>query len=255
MSAEMITLNLRYTVKEDKLEEFKQLAAERVKGFKGKTMRFCQGKLTAGKTLQVYTNGKQMIDDLAAVSEELTKKFSDLAKPTGLDIHAPESFVRESEDEVNEKLGFKTRGLLVRGACYSLADELEFKPRWFITRPGVYNGFQDDEAIGISVYFKVLDAPKMVTAMDACIANTKPEKGVLHYDFGQCKDEEDVVAAREAFKDPEAVEAHLKSIDATLKEYADAMQIVSFETHGPTEGLNKLRNLLDGVGAIYFSTD
>ena len=78
---------------------------------------------------------------------------------------------------------------------------------------------------------------------------TRREKGVLYYAFsfnGQA------AHCREGYKDSAALLAHLKNVDAVLKQALAISKITRLEVHGPAAELDKLRGPLTDLNPQYF---
>jgi|SRR6267154_440307 len=79
---------------------------------------------------------------------------------------------------------------------------------------------------------------------------TKHETGCLYYGFsfsGQA------AHCREGYKDAAAVLAHLKNVDAVLKEALTMSKITRLEVHAPAAEIEKLRAPLAGLNPQYFA--
>jgi len=79
---------------------------------------------------------------------------------------------------------------------------------------------------------------------------TRQEKGVLYYAFsfdGQA------AHCREGYKDAAAILAHLKNVDAPLKQALAISKITRLEVHGPAAELDKLRGPLADLKPEYFT--
>jgi quinol monooxygenase YgiN len=109
-----------------------------------------------------------------------------------------------------------------------------------------------DTCVSLAPYFEI--NPGKVEEFKAFgpkfIELTKKEKGVLYYGFsfsGQA------AHCREGYKDADALLAHLKNVDATLKEALTISKITRLEVHGPAAELEKLKTPLAGLNPQYFT--
>jgi len=114
------------------------------------------------------------------------------------------------------------------------------------------NAPHSDTCCGLVPYFEVnegkMDAfkalgPKFITL-------TRKEPGVLYYAFsfsGQ------IAHCREGYKNAAGVLAHLKNVDAVLKEALTIAKITRLEVHGPAAELDKLREPLAGLNPQWFT--
>jgi quinol monooxygenase YgiN len=84
------------------------------------------------------------------------------------------------------------------------------------------------------------------------VALTRKEEGVLYYAFsfnGQA------AHCREGYKDAAGVLAHLKNVDAVLKQALAISKITRLEVHGPAAELQKLKEPLAGLNPQYFTLE
>lgn len=84
------------------------------------------------------------------------------------------------------------------------------------------------------------------------VALTREEKGVLYYAFsfnGQA------AHCREGYKDAAALLAHLKNVDAVLKQALAISKITRLEVHAPAAEIEKLREPLAGLNPQYFTLE
>jgi quinol monooxygenase YgiN len=113
-------------------------------------------------------------------------------------------------------------------------------------------GAWPDTCCSLAPYFEVAEGkldqfkalgPKFVEL-------TRQEKGCLYYSFsfsGQA------AHCREGYKDAAALLAHLKNVDAVLKEALAISKITRLEVHGPAAQLEILRGPLAGLNPQYFT--
>jgi quinol monooxygenase YgiN len=111
---------------------------------------------------------------------------------------------------------------------------------------------RQDTVCGLVPYFEVAEGK--LEAFKALgpkfIELTKKEKGVVYYAFsfnGQA------AHCREGYKDAAAVLAHLKNVDAPLKEALTISKITRLEVHAPAAEIEKLRGPLAGLNPQYFT--
>ncbi len=109
-----------------------------------------------------------------------------------------------------------------------------------------------DTVCGLVPYFEVADGK--LEAFKALgpkfIELTKKEAGVVYYAFsfdGQA------AHCREGYKDAAAVLAHLKNVDAVLKEALSISKITRLEVHAPAAEIEKLRAPLAGLKPEFFT--
>jgi quinol monooxygenase YgiN len=79
---------------------------------------------------------------------------------------------------------------------------------------------------------------------------TSHEQGVLYYAFSF---DGKAAHCREGYKDAAALLAHLKNVDAVLKQALAISKITRLEVHGPAAELDKLREPLKGLSPQYFA--
>jgi hypothetical protein len=108
-----------------------------------------------------------------------------------------------------------------------------------------------DQAVSIHPYFKIQEGQ-----MEACKSflaqfNEKVtgEDGCLYYNFTFM---DDVMCCREAYKDADAVQAHLDNCGALLGEFLKIADVIRIEVHGPAEELEKLKATFADLKPDYF---
>ncbi len=111
-----------------------------------------------------------------------------------------------------------------------------------------------DTCCGLVPYFEV--NPGKLEEFKALgpkfIALTRKEKGVLYYAFsfsGQA------AHCREGYRDAAGLLAHLKNVDAVLKQALAISKITRLEVHGPAAELEKLKEPLAGLNPQYFTLE
>jgi len=115
-------------------------------------------------------------------------------------------------------------------------------------------GGKPDTCCGLVPYFEV--NPGKLEEFKALgpkfIALTRKEAGVLYYAFsfsGQA------AHCREGYKDAAGLLAHLKNVDAVLKQALAISKITRLEVHGPAAELEKLKETLAGLNPTYVTRE
>lgn len=108
-----------------------------------------------------------------------------------------------------------------------------------------------DTCCGLVPYFEVNDGKleEFKALGPKFIALTRKEKGVLYYAFsfsGQ------TAHCREGYRDADAVLAHLKNVDAPLKQALAISKLARLEVHGPASEVDKLRGPLADLKPQFF---
>jgi len=109
-----------------------------------------------------------------------------------------------------------------------------------------------DTCCSLAPYFEVAEGKldEFKALGPKFIELTRHEKGVLYYAFsfsGQA------AHCREGYKDAAALLAHLKNVDAVLKQALTISKITRLEVHGPAAELEKLRTPLADLNPQYFT--
>jgi quinol monooxygenase YgiN len=115
-------------------------------------------------------------------------------------------------------------------------------------------GGRRDTVVGLVPYFAVNEGKleEFKALGPKFIALTKQEKGVVYYAFsfsGQ------TAHCREGYKDAAGVLAHLKNVDAVLKQALSISKLTRLEVHGPAAELEKLRGPLADLKPEYFTLE
>ncbi len=108
-----------------------------------------------------------------------------------------------------------------------------------------------DSCCGLVPYFEVNEGKleEFKALGPRFVKLTRREPGCLYYAFsfsGQ------VAHCREGYKNAAGVLAHLKNVDAVLKEALSIAKITRLEVHGPAAELDKLREPLAGLNPQWF---
>jgi quinol monooxygenase YgiN len=108
--------------------------------------------------------------------------------------------------------------------------------------------------VSLHPYFKVHpgELEKFKAALPAFVERTSSETKNLFYDFTIDGDE---VFCREAYVDAEGLLAHLRNVDAMLKEAMKIADLTRIEVHGPADELKKLKEPLAGLKPKWFATE
>eukprot|EP01062_Namystynia_karyoxenos_P032005 TRINITY_DN2366_c0_g1_i1.p1 TRINITY_DN2366_c0_g1~~TRINITY_DN2366_c0_g1_i1.p1 ORF type:complete len:260 (+),score=93.20 TRINITY_DN2366_c0_g1_i1:90-869(+) len=117
--------------------------------------------------------------------------------------------------------------------------------------------FQRETAISLHPYFSVPGANigPFRDLTDKFYAATRSEPGMNFYSFlfgppqqdGSC-----TVFCREAYKDGEALLAHLQNVDGVLKKALELSSLARLEAHGPPAELDKVRSALEPLGCTFW---
>ena len=109
-----------------------------------------------------------------------------------------------------------------------------------------------DNAVSINPYFRIADenmeAAKGFLAQ-FCELVGKNEDGCLFYNFTFKGNE---LCCREAYKDAEAVKAHLENCGSALGEFMKIAEVLRMEVHGPAAELEQLKEALAGLDPDYY---
>jgi quinol monooxygenase YgiN len=111
--------------------------------------------------------------------------------------------------------------------------------------------FKPDTCVGLVPYFDVNEGKmdEFKALGPKFIELTKKEKGVLYYGFSYSGK---IAHCREGYKDAAGVLAHLKNVDAPLKQALSISKLARLEVHGPASELAKLQEPLKGLNPQYF---
>lgn len=111
-----------------------------------------------------------------------------------------------------------------------------------------------DTCCSIHPYFKVnagqLDAFRKLC--EKFVERTKTEPGCLYYGFSI---EDDMVHCREAYKNAQALLAHLTNVDDLVAEALKISSIARVEVHGPADELDALRGPLADLNPQFFTLE
>jgi quinol monooxygenase YgiN len=112
-------------------------------------------------------------------------------------------------------------------------------------------GQKPDTCVGLVPYFDV--NPDKLEEFKALgpkfIALTRNEEGCLYYGFSFSGN---TAHCREGYRNADAVLAHLKNVDAPLKQALAISKIARLEVHGPAAEVDKLREPLKGLSPQFF---
>ena len=112
-----------------------------------------------------------------------------------------------------------------------------------------------DNAVSINPYFKIpegqMEAAKGFLAQ-FCELVSSNEEGCLFYNFTFKGDE---MCCREAYKDADAVMAHLGNCGPALGEFLGIAQLLRIEVHGPAGELEKLKEAFADFNPDYYVSD
>ena len=113
------------------------------------------------------------------------------------------------------------------------------------------DGPQADTCCGLVPYFDV--EPGKLEEFKALgpqfIALTRTEKDCLYYGFSFSGN---TAHCREGYRNAEGVLAHLKNVDAPLKQALSISKLARLEVHGPAAEIDKLREPLKGLNPQFF---
>lgn len=112
-----------------------------------------------------------------------------------------------------------------------------------------------DNSVSINPYFKIADenmaAAKGFLAQ-FCDLVAKNEPGCLYYNFTFKGNE---MCCREAYKDADAVKAHLANCGAPLGEFLKIAEVLRMEVHGPSDQLDQLKEAFAAFDPEYYVSE
>ncbi|MBI5693099.1 MAG: antibiotic biosynthesis monooxygenase [Verrucomicrobia bacterium] len=105
--------------------------------------------------------------------------------------------------------------------------------------------------VSIHPYFQVRagQMPAAKALLQEFIARTKTEPGVLYYQFTLGGD---VIFCREAYRDADALLAHVGNVGAQVEAMLKISTLVRVEVHGPAAEIAKLQAPLAGLNPAWF---
>ena len=109
-----------------------------------------------------------------------------------------------------------------------------------------------DKAVSINPYFRIKDENMEAckgTLAQFCELVSSNEENCLFYNFTFMGD---LLCCREAYKDADAVVAHLENCGPALGKFLDIAELVKIEVHGPAEELDKLKEAFAAFNPDYF---
>jgi quinol monooxygenase YgiN len=107
-------------------------------------------------------------------------------------------------------------------------------------------------SVTIHPYFKVRpgNLPAAKALLGDFIARTRTEPGVLQYEFTIC---DDTIFCREAYRDAEALLAHIGNVGAQVQQMLGLAELARLEIHGPAAELAKLKGPLAGMNPAWYA--
>ena len=112
-----------------------------------------------------------------------------------------------------------------------------------------------DDAVSINPYFRITNenmaAAKGFLAQ-FCDLVGKNEAGCLFYNFTFKGNE---LCCREAYKDADAVKAHLENCGAALGKLLEIVELLRIELHGPASELEQLKEAFAGFNPDYYISE
>jgi quinol monooxygenase YgiN len=112
-----------------------------------------------------------------------------------------------------------------------------------------------DNAISIHPYFEIKDenmaAAKGFLAQ-FCELVSKNETGCLFYNFTF---KGNVLCCREAYKNADAVAAHLENCGPALGEFLEIAQLSRIEIHGPAAEIEKIKEAFTAFNPDYYVSE
>jgi quinol monooxygenase YgiN len=112
-----------------------------------------------------------------------------------------------------------------------------------------------DNAVSINPYFKIPDE-NMEAAKgglkEFCDLVKKNEPGCLFYNFTFKGNE---MCCREAYKDADAVKAHLENCGPALGEFLKIAELLRIEVHGPAAALEQLKETFAAFNPDYYVSE
>lgn len=112
----------------------------------------------------------------------------------------------------------------------------------------------EDSMCTIVPYFTVQDGKmeEFKALGEQMVTATKTESDCLFYGFSFNGDR---AFCREGYTGADGVLAHLKNVDALLKQALAIASLDIFEIHGPAAEIDKLREPLKGLGPTFFTLE
>lgn len=119
------------------------------------------------------------------------------------------------------------------------------------------SGAAFDKSIGINPYFKVKEgkmdeAKKMLVGFCDIVREKETADKCFFYNFTI---RDDVIFCREAYRDAEAVKAHLKNVGDALGPFFEITELIRIEIHGPAAELEKLKKDFADLKPDYFVSE
>merc|ERR1712159_636324 len=112
-----------------------------------------------------------------------------------------------------------------------------------------------DKVVTLAPYFKVNNIDEFKKIWQADYADFKHKDACVHYAF--CFTEDNRAHCREAYVDAAAVLQHLADVDVPLKAVLapEVAELERLEVHGPADQLEKLKEALTPLGALFFTSE
>ncbi len=109
-----------------------------------------------------------------------------------------------------------------------------------------------DNAVSINPYFQITDenmeaAKGFLTQF--CDLVSKNEPGCLFYNFTFKGNE---MCCREAYKNADAVKAHLENCGPALGEFLEIAELLRIEVHGPAAELEQIKDAFTAFNPDYY---
>lgn len=110
---------------------------------------------------------------------------------------------------------------------------------------------KEDTIINFQPYFKIHEGKKeeFLAMLPTFVETTKSEEGMVYYGFA-LNDEH--IFCREAYKNADAVLAHLGNVDALLKKALAISDLVKLEVSGPPAELERLKEPLAPFSPAFY---
>lgn len=110
-------------------------------------------------------------------------------------------------------------------------------------------GAQD--LVAIMPHFNVKDWDAAKPIMEEFVTKTRTEAGFTYYGWTKC---ENSLVCREAYKNGEAVLAHLDNVGACIGKLLDGpAELAEISIHGPQAELDKVKEATEKLGTKYFA--
>jgi len=184
---------------------------------------------------EAYVDGEAVLAHLGNVGPCIDALLKESAKLERISIHGPQAEL-DKVKPATEALG--TKYYAIDSGFGNITQDSSDEP-----------GAQD--LVQIMPHFTLKDKEAAAPIMKEFVEKTKTEAGCTYYGWTVC---EDKLVCREAYKNGEAVLAHLENVGACIGKLLDGPGTLDeISIHGPEAELAKVKEATEKLGTKYFS--